>query len=284
MSGKKRSFGLQYKIYGADYAAIFMLLIGAVIILYPLFWMLTSSMKSYSEIYNNVWGIPSEWLVGNYLKAWETGISGYFVNSIIVTVSTVIFVVLSASMAAYGLTRYKHPIVNYILIFIMASMMINPQVCLVPLYSILQFLQLHDTYFALIFTYTAFRLPLSTLLIRSYFLDIPKELDESATIDGCSDFGKFFKIYIPMSRPILFTVTVLASYYAWNEFLFSIIFIDSTKLKTIPSGLMSFRDALQTDWGVLLAGMVIASLPMVLLLVVLQKYLVRGLSEGSVKG
>ncbi|MCS0542672.1 carbohydrate ABC transporter permease, partial [Aeromonas veronii] len=110
------------------------------------------------------------------------------------------------------------------------------------------------------------------------------ELEESAIIDGCSEFGIYRRIYLPMSVPIIITVIVLTSYYAWNEFLFATIFIESNDLKTIPSGLMNFRDALRTDWGVLLAGMVMSAAPMVLLLIFLQKYLVRGLSEGSVKG
>jgi raffinose/stachyose/melibiose transport system permease protein len=257
---------------------------GGVLILYPLFWMVVSSMKSYDEIYNNVWGFPEIWHFENYKTAWDIGISGYFINSVIVTFSTVLSVVLIASMAAYGLTRYKSRLVNVFLIVIMAGMMINPQVALIPLYTILRNLGILNTRFALILPYIAFRLPLSVLLIRSYFLGIPKEVEESAIIDGCGDFGIFFKIYLPMSHPIIMTTVVLATYYAWNEFLFGTIFIDSDALKTIPSGLMNFRDALRTDWGVLLSGMVIASLPMIILLILLQKHLVRGLSEGSVKG
>jgi raffinose/stachyose/melibiose transport system permease protein len=115
-------------------------------------------------------------------------------------------------------------------------------------------------------------------------LSIPRELEESAVIDGCSEWGIYSRIYLPIALPILVTTVVLTSFFAWNEFLFAIIFVDSDVLKTIPAGLMNFRDSLRTDWGVLLAGMVIASLPMIVLLIAVQKYLVRGLSEGSVKG
>lgn len=260
------------------------LIIFALIILYPLIWMAISSMKSYDEIYNNVWGLPSTWLVGNYSIAWSKGISSYFVNSIIVTGSTVLAVLLIGSMAAYALARYRTRLIDLALIFIIGGMMMNPQVALIPLFNILSALDLINTRWALILTYIAYRLPLSILLLRAYFLSIPKELEESAIIDGCSEFGIYRRIYLPMSLPILLTTVVLTSFFAWNEFLFATIFIDSDALKTIPSGLMNFRDALRTDWGVLLAGMVIASLPMIGLLILLQKYLVRGLSEGSVKG
>ena len=279
---KHRSYRDRFGIGGS--IAFVVLILWAIIILYPLFWMVMSSMKSYDEIYSKVWSLPEEWLFSNYLVAWEKGISNYFVNSLIVTIVTVVGVVVIASLCAYGLSRYKSKGIDIALVLCMTGMMINPQVCLIPLYVLLQKLGIHNTRLALILPYIAYRLPLSVLLIRSYFLGIPKEIEESARIDGCSAFGIYSKIFMPMSKPIIFTTIVLTAYYAWNEFLFSIIFIDSNKLKTIPAGLMNFRDALQTDWGVLLAGMVISTLPMIILLIVLQKHLVRGMSEGSLKG
>jgi raffinose/stachyose/melibiose transport system permease protein len=280
-----RKSSTKFRDFGIGELLTMLGLIGfAVVILYPLIWMVISSMKSYDEIYNNVWGFPSTWLVQNYGEAWSKGISNYFVNSIIVTVITVTAVLIIGSMAAFVLARYRSRFIDLALIFIIGGMMMNPQVALIPLFNILSALDLINTRWALILTYIAYRLPLSVLLIRAYFLSIPKELEESALIDGCSEFGIYRRIYLPMSIPILITTVVLTSFFAWNEFLFATIFIDSDSLKTIPSGLMNFRDALRTDWGVLLAGMVISSLPMIALLIMLQKYLVRGLSEGSVKG
>lgn len=261
-----------------------LLLIGIVIIMYPLFWMVMSSLKGYSEIYNSVWSLPSKWLFSNYVEAWEKGISSYFINSFIVTISTIAGVIIIGSLCAYGLSKYKSKWITVSLVLCVGGMMVNPQVCLVPLYVLLQNMGIHNTLFALILPYIAFRLPLSILLIRSYFLGIPKALEESARIDGCTAFGVYWRIFMPISKPILLTTTVLTAYYAWNEFLFAIIFIDSDKYKTIPSGLMNFRDALQTEWGVLLAGMAISALPMVIMLIVMQKHLVRGMAEGSLKG
>lgn len=260
------------------------LLFFALLILYPLFWMVISSLKSYDEIYNSVWSLPTEWHFENYFIAWSKGISSYFMNSVIVTVSTIVLVVLIGSMAAFTLSRYKSRWIDIALIFIIGGLMMNPQVALIPLFEMLTWMDLINTRWALILTYVAFRLPLTIILIRAFFLSIPKDLEESAIIDGCSEFGIYWKIYLPMSIPILMTAIVFTAFFAWNEFLFATVFIDSDILKTIPSGLMNFRDALRTDWGVLLAGMVIASIPMIILLVLLQKYLVRGMSEGSVKG
>ncbi|MFK9093829.1 carbohydrate ABC transporter permease [Bacillus salipaludis] len=275
----------KFREFGTGEFITFLVLVAfAIVILYPLIWMVISSMKSYEEIYNDVWGLPSIWIVENYALAWSKGISGYFVNSLIVTGTTIIAVLIIGSMAAFALARYRTRLIDLALIFTIGGMMMNPQVALIPLFNILNSFHLINTHWALIFTYIAYRLPLTILLLRGYFLSIPKELEESAIIDGCSEIGIYRRIYLPMSTPILLTTVVLTAFFAWNEFLFATIFIDSESLKTIPSGLMNFRDALRTDWGVLLSGMVIASLPMVALLIFLQKYLVRGLSEGSVKG
>ncbi|UQZ81201.1 L-arabinose transport system permease protein AraQ [Paenibacillus konkukensis] len=261
-----------------------LLFAGVVLIFYPLFWMVVSSFKSYDEIFGSVWGLPSKWLFSNYVTAWNKGVAGYFLNSVIVTASTVAGVVLIASLCAFGLSRYSFKLDKAALLFIMGGMMLNPQVCLIPLYVLLQQTHLHNTYLALILTYIAFRLPLIVLLIRSYFLGVSKEIEESAKMDGCSALQIYWRIFMPMSIPILLTSTILIAYYAWNEFLFAIIFIDSDKYKTIPAGLMSFKDALSTDWGVLLAGLVISALPLIILFIFMQKYFIRGIAAGSVKG
>lgn len=256
----------------------------AVIILYPLFWMLISSFKSYQEIYSNVWALPTEWKFENYSLAWSKGISSYFINSVYVTALTIVLTVIIGSMAAFVISRYKNRWVDASLLFIIGGLMMNPQVTLIPLFEILTITNLLDTHWALILTYVAYRLPLTIILIRAFFLTVPKELSESALMDGCTEFGIYWRIYLPISLPIVVTSVILTAYFAWNEFLFATVFINSSELKTIPSGLMVFRDALRTDWGVLLSGMVIATVPMIVLLIFLQKYLVRGLAEGSVKG
>ena len=111
-----------------------------------------------------------------------------------------------------------------------------------------------------------------------------KELRESATIDGCTSFQVLLRIFLPISKPILLTCAILVAYYAWNEFLFSIIFIDSKVLKTIPSGLMVFRDALNTDYALLFAGLTISAVPLVLVFIAMQKQFIRGMTAGAVKG
>ncbi|WP_010276726.1 carbohydrate ABC transporter permease [Paenibacillus senegalensis] len=280
LSHKKNALGTKAAI-----GLVALLLIGYfLIVAYPLFWMLMSSFKKTEEIYSSTWSLPHEWMFSNYAKAWEMGVSQYFLNSVIVSTVAVIITVLVSAFSAYGLSRFSFKGKYLILGLLSAGLMFSPQVSLIPLYKLVQNLGIHDTHWALILPYVAFRISMTVLLIRSFFLKIPKELEESAYLEGCSSLGIFFRIFVPLSKPIIWTTVLLTAYWTWNEFLFAIIFIDSNSMKTITSGLLAFRDALYTDWGVLMAGLVISALPLVLLFIFMQKHFVRGLAEGGVKG
>ncbi|MGI6699581.1 MAG: carbohydrate ABC transporter permease [Christensenellales bacterium] len=263
---------------------LIILLIYFVLVVYPLIWMVLSSLKTEREFFRNIWGLPAEFQWHNYPKAWSMGISDYFFNSVFVTICTIVLTITIAVLAAFGLVLYDFKGKSFVLLFGMGGMMFSAQVALIPLYRVIQNLRIHDTYWAMILPYAAFRMSITLLLIRSYFLSIPREMYESGVIDGCSSLGILYHIYLPMSKPILLTASILIAYYSWNEFLFSIIFIDSRALKTIPSGLMVFRDALNTDYALLFAGLTISALPMVLLFILMQKQFIRGLSSGAVKG
>ncbi|MEH7415877.1 carbohydrate ABC transporter permease [Neobacillus drentensis] len=262
---------------------LFLLLYFAAIA-YPLFWMIINSFKTTAAIFNDSWGLPKEWLFSNYTTAWEQGVSSYFMNSLIITGGTCLLTVLVSALCAYGLTRFQIKGGKFLLLFVSAGLMFSPQSSLIPLYELVQKLGIFDTYWALILTFTAYRIPLTVLLIRSFFLSIPKELEESAYLDGANSFKVFTKIFLPMSRPIMFTGVILTAYYAWNEFLFSILFIQTEDVKPITSGLLVFKGALSTNWGVLMAGLVISAIPLIVIFLMMQKYFVRGLAEGSVKG
>jgi len=272
----------------ARLAIVAVLMLYSLIIAYPLFWMVINSFKTTEEIFTSSWSLPTVWLWSNYIQAWEGGIAAYFLNSVIVTFSTILLTLALATLAAFGLSRAEQEglgkYANLVLVACIGGLLVAPQVVLVPLYKLMQFLHLHNTYFALILTYTAYRLPITILLVRAVFLTVPRDLNDSAHMDGCSSLQVLGHIYLPMSRSILLTATVLTAYYAWNEFLFAIIFIDSESLKTIPVGLMNFRDALMTQWGVLVAGLVISALPIILLFIVAQRYFMSGFAVGAVKG
>lgn len=260
----------------------------AVIVIYPLVWMVSNSFKTTEEIYAASWSLPTVWVAENYAKAWQGGISAYFLNSVLVTGGTILLTLAIAVLAAFGMVRAEAAgagrAAGLVLMACIGGMLVAPQVALVPLYKMMQVLGLQDTRWALILTYTAYRVPITILLVRAVFLAVPRDLDDCAHIDGCSSLQTLWHVYLPMSRSILLTASVLTAYHAWNEFLFAIIFIDSDRLKTIPSGLMNFRDALMTDWGVLIAGLVISAAPIIVLFIVAQRYFLSGFAAGAVKG
>ena len=273
------------RVYGPGeilWLAILFLL--AALILYPLFWILMSSFKDYNGIYGDVWGLPDIWHVENYMTARNRGISQYFLNSLIVTICTLAGVVFTSTFSAFGICQMKGRLGNFVFLFCLCGLLLSPQVCLLPLFMLLKSLKLKNTLFAMILPYIAFRLPVSIMLIRSFFVGISKELEEAATIDGATLMQIYGHIYLPLSKPIISTVIIMTAYYAWNEFVFATIFVDSSRLRTIPVGLMVFRDGLMTEWGVVLAGMVISCLPIIVLFLLMQKSFVRGMTAGAVKG
>jgi raffinose/stachyose/melibiose transport system permease protein len=256
----------------------------AVVIIYPILWLGLSGLKSNADFFLNTWSLPEKWLWENYRSAWDAGIGQFFLNSVFITVVSVVMVLLLGSMAAFGLSRFQFKGQNILLVMILSGLMLAPQVSLIPLYKLLQAIGLYNTYWALILPYVAFQLPFSIFLMRSYFLSIPKELEESAIIDGCNSWKVYRHIIVPMGKPIIASCALLTGMNVWNEFMFALVFVEDSALRTIPVGLMNLRSQLNTNFGIQLAGLAISALPMIIAYIVFQKQFVRGLSAGGVKG
>lgn len=259
------------------------LIIYFLIIAYPLFWMLFSSFKDTASIFSETWSLPKEWNYENFIEAWNLGISDYFFNSVLVTSLTILITVMLSALAAFGLSRYNFKGQTFFLLFIAGGLMFSPEVSLIPLFQLTQFLGIYNTYLALILPYVAFQIPLTVLLFRAHFISIDKELEEAAYLDGSTSLGFLIRIVIPLSMPIILTASVLISFFAWNEFMFSLVFLENDALKTIPTGLLAFQGAVSTNWGVMMAGLTISSLPIIILFLFTQKYFISGLFEGGVK-
>jgi raffinose/stachyose/melibiose transport system permease protein len=252
----------------------------AVAVIYPLCWMAVSGLKTNGEIFSDPWGLPAHPDWSTYTDAWNQGVLGYLVNSALVTAASVLGVVLISAWAAYGLTRLDIPCAQPALLLVLGAMMLSPTVALVPLSQLLQALHIYDTYWALIVLYTAFKVPFTTFLIRAYLLGQPAEVEEAAFIDGASRWQTFWRVVVPMARPILASAAVLQALFAWNEYAFALVFITDDRLKTLPVGLADMAGRLNSDWPVLFAGLSIAALPMIVIFLIGQRHFVRGLSEG----
>jgi raffinose/stachyose/melibiose transport system permease protein len=254
-----------------------------VVIIYPLLWMVLSGFKTNQEIFGNPFSLPGSLRWENYQTAWEQGVFRYFGNSVLVTAASVVTTTMVSAWAAYGLTRLELPLNQGVLLVILGGLMLAPTVALVPLFRLLQNLDLFNTQAALIVLYTAFRVPFTTFLIRAYMIDMPREVDEAAKIDGASSAQIFWRIILPMCRPILVSAALLQALFAWNEFVFALAFISDDSRKTLPVGLMSMQSRLTTDWPVVFAGLTLAALPMMLLFLIGQRQFLRGLTEGFAK-
>ena len=250
------------------------------IVLLPLGWMILSSVKVHQQFLSDPFGLPATIGLGNYVDAWNLGIGQYLSNSVIVTLVSVVATTLISAWAAFGLTKLSMPFSRPVLFLIVGGLMLAPTVALIPLLRILQSLGIYDTLLGLIVLYTAFRIPFITFLIRSYMIDLPREVDEAARLDGCSRAQQFWRLALPMSMPIVVSSIILQCLFAWNEYLFAFIFVSSTSTMTLPVGLANLSSRLSTDYPMVFAGMTISALPMIIFFFLGQRFFVRGLAEG----
>ena len=252
----------------------------AVLVLYPLLWMVTNALKTNAELFGNPFSLPTEWLWQNFGKAWNQGVGDFVLTSVSLTVLATLITELISAWAAYGLTRVNIPLNRTFTVIVLAGLMLAPTVALIPLVKLFQAWGLYDTFFGLLILYTAFRIPFTVFLMRAYMLDLPREVDEAASIDGASRAATFWRIILPMSMPIVATTIVLNVLQNWNEYLFAMIFTSGTGVQTLPVGLADMMSKNGTQYPVVFAGMVMAALPMVILFFVCQRYFVRGLAGG----
>ena len=250
----------------------------------PLLWIILNSFKTNQEMFMDSLALPEVWQFGNYAKAWSMGLYRYFGNSVLVSAIALVGILVLASFLAYGLTRFRAKGSNIIFIIVLGGMALSEQIALVPLYNILQALHLYDTYAAVILPYIAFRIPFTVFLMRAYFITIPEELEEAAVVDGYNSLQIFTKIIVPISKPIFASCAIVNLNFVWNEFLFANVFLSDKAIQTIPIGLMTFKGDLKVDYTTTLAGLIIASMPLIILFLLMSKQFVRGLTSGAVKG
>lgn len=252
--------------------------------LYPLVWLVTNSFKTPFELFTRTWALPKKLIWQNYVQAWDFGISQYLLNSIVVTAAAVVITITISLLAAYALARFEFPGRRLLFYFILGGLMLAPEVSLIPLFRILTWLGLYNTYWAMILPDVAFGIPFSTFLIRAYLLGLPRELEDAGRIDGASYLRVLWHIVIPLSRPILISAAMVQAMQVWNEFLFALTFVTSERYKTLTIGVMSFVSALKTNWAVVIAALVISALPMIVLFLLAQRFFIRGLTAGGLKG
>lgn len=251
--------------------------------LFPFYWMVSSSFKEMSVAYQVPPEIfPLKPIVANYVKLLETEAARWLFNSISISVVTTFAVIVISSMAAYSLAKIPFRAGKYIFSLLVGAMTIPGAVLLIPQFKIAIGLNLVNTYAGLIVH--ALAAPYMIFLLRQFMMTIPRELLESARIDGCGEVGTFLRIMLPLAKPGLGAIAIFSFVNSWNDYIWQLLIIKDTKMKTLPLGVATLIDAEAVDWGLIMAGSVLASLPVMIIFVSFQKYFVQGLTVGAVKG
>ena len=263
-----------------------LLMLWEIISVFPLYWLFTFSLKDNAEIFGgNILGLPNQWLFSNYANAMIGGKVGiYLLNSIIVTGVTICLTCLLSLMASYALTRMKWRGQKSVMAFFMLGLMIPIHAALLPLFIVLSKIKLYSTHWALILPYTGFAIPLGILIISGFIDGIPRELEEAACIDGADIYRIFFRIIVPMLLPAVSTVMIFTFLQAWNELLFAQVFISKDAFKTLTAGIQSMYGQYQTDWGPIGAALVVATLPTLVIYLLMSGQVQKSLAAGAVKG
>ena len=257
-----------------------------IVVLYPLLWLVLSSFKTTEEFNTGVfWSLPTGFAWQNYALAWTSGMGTYFLNSILVVFPSLFLVLVLSLAASFGLEVMKWRFNNVVLLAFLAGIMIPAQMILLPLFTIYFQAGLINTRWALIITYTATTLPLSVFLMSGFFKGVPRTIIEAAILDGANIYQVFSQVAVPMIANGLITVGLVNFFFLWNDLLFSLTFNSSDNLRTIQTGLLNFSGQYgQIDWGPTFAGAAIAVFPTLVVYLVLNQQVIKGLTAGSVKG
>jgi multiple sugar transport system permease protein len=258
--------------------------------LVPFLWMLLASLKTNKEIYDNFTLVPKHLYFGHYAALLKGGggskASGSFrqwLNSTIISVSVTVLSVTLGALAAYSITRLHFTGRSFLARGLIYTYLVPNALLFIPLFTIVARLHLVDTLQAMILVYPTFTLPFCTWMMASYFRSIPIELEEAARVDGCNRLGALFKVVMPIAAPAVAVVAIFAFTQSWNEFLYALVFTNSLATRTVTVGLTQMLGEDVFFWGQMMAGALITAVPPVVLYMVAQRFVIRGLAAGGVK-
>jgi len=254
------------------------------VILFPPVVLFVTSIKTDIDALS----FPPKWIfdptIKNYVAILKTSpLVGYALNSLIVAFLNTVLCLIVGSMAAYSLARFRFKGADNIAFWILSIRMMPPVAAIIPIYILMKNIGLLDTPWCLVITYLTFNLPFVVWMMKGFFEEIPREIEESALIDGCSDFGIFLRIALPLVAPGLVATAILVFIFSWNEFLFALI-LTGTKAVTLPVGIIGYMKETGINWGYMTAGGILALIPVIVFMILVQKHLVKGLTLGALKG
>lgn len=256
-----------------------------VLALIPFFWVWSTAFKTPPEIAASPLSFPKAPTLENFPQAWVQGRLGrYFLNTVIVTVPIMLLTIALSSLAGYAFARHRFLGRNVIFFTFLIGLTLPFQSIMIPLYYTLRDLHILGTYWAMIIPQTAIGLPFGIFIMRAFFQGLPVELEDSGRVDGCTEFGVFWRIILPLARPGMMTLGIFSFLAAWNSFLLPLIYMQKETLRPLVVGLMFFQARYTTDYALTMAGATIVSTPVIILFVIFQRQFIQGLTAGAVKG
>ena len=261
------------------------LTIASLLVLLPVLWMISTSLKNTPEIMNGkITWIPKNITFDAYLRLFKDyPFADYYKSTLIISATTVIIAMAFAILSGYGITRFRFPGKEAYLTFVLVTQMFPSIMLLIPFYKLMKTFHLNDTYTGMILVYVSHTIPFCTWLMKGYMESIPTSLDESAMIDGYSRFKILIKIICPLAMPGIAATAIYSLIQTWNEFMFASILINKETLKTLPVGIGQLNGYYRIQYNDLMAACIISSLPIVTIYVFMQKYFIAGLTAGAVK-
>jgi multiple sugar transport system permease protein len=263
-----------------------LLLTLGLIVVFPFYWMTITSFKSEEQmrsLTSMFW--PSPLVLDNYRQLLSrTDFTTWYGNSVVVAVSSTLLATAIGTIGAYALARLRFLGRAFMASTVLITYLVPPSILFIPLYAQIRSLGLADSLAGLVAAYPSFTVPFVTWLLMGYFESIPEELEEAAMIDGATRFGAFWRVVLPLAAPGVLAAGLYAFTQAWNEFLYALVFVTDVRMRTLPVGLSSFITGDVYGWGYLMSGAVLTTLPVIAAYIYLQRYMVDGLTAGSVKG
>lgn len=259
-------------------------LIAIILTLFPILWVFSISAKTRRDAF----ALPPQWLFDpvwdNYLKLWQNeGFRNAFYNSLVVTAVGVLMAVVIAFFSAYGLHRFNFRGKQWFAMWLLLAYMLPEFLFIIPMYALYQKIGLYDTHFGLALLYQIHVLPFAVWMLRSFFREVPAELDDAARLDGCGHLRTLVHVYLPVSGPGIAATAILSAIWIWNELAIA-LGLTFNNAQTITVAVGSFRGYSSIDWGAMTAASIVALVPMLIFTVIAQRYIVKGLTLGSVKG
>lgn len=266
-------------------AAEVLLILGGLVFLVPFYFLIVNSVKSFGEILTDAAGWPQMFQWANYAEAWnKTSFPKAFGNSLLVTVASNLLLVLLCSMAAYRMARVPSRFNRLLYIAFVAAMVIPFQAIMIPLVKVTSLYGMMNSIWGLVICYLGFGAPLTVFMLHGFVKSVPIDIEEAARVDGCSPFGTFFRIILPLMQPIAVTVVILNTLWIWNDYLMPSLILQKPELYTIPIETFAFFGQYTKQWNLALPALILGIAPVVIFFLVMQKYIIEGIAQGSVKG